>query len=189
MKAKYLQLKRRKAVYHAACNKAEEKYLAEVFKLVKDECDQWGLDFGAGNGVYVFTLPWVNRPLVKPKAAAGYLQQLNQPGNNLIELICPELLEALEAELYSSGGRCCVGCQIEGYASTLNNDNLVCIQSDELEIDYRATPSGNIVSLKDAIEISYGPMTKNLAEAILSAENAHRYWQLFDEFNVNGVKA
>jgi hypothetical protein len=32
-------------------------------------------------------------------------------------------------------------------------------------------------------------MTKILAEAILSAENAHRYWQLFDEFNVNRGKA
>jgi hypothetical protein len=98
MKAKYLQIKKREAVYHAACDKAEEKYLAKVFELVKEECDQWGLDFGAGNGVYVFTLPWVNRHLVKPKAAAGYLQQLNQPEDDLIELISPELFEVLERD-------------------------------------------------------------------------------------------
>ena len=184
MKSKYLQIKKREAAYHAACDKAEERYLTEVFELVKNECDRWGLEFGAGNGIYVFTLPSTNRHLMKLKSAAGYLQCLNQPGCDLIELISPELFELLESDLHGSRG-CCIGCQIENYASSVNDDKLVCIQSDELEIDYEATPKGTIISLQDAKEISYGPMRKNLAQIILNTENAHEYWQLFDEFNVN----
>lgn len=146
MKSKYFQIKKRETAYHVACDKAEEKYISEVFELLKQECDQWGLDFNAGNGIYVFTLPWTNRHLMKLKAAAGYLQQLNQPGDDLIQLISPELFDVLESDLYGGRG-CCVGCQIEGYASTLGNDKLVYLQSNELEIDYQAIPDGSIVSL------------------------------------------
>ena len=184
IKSNYSQIKKREIVYRASCDKAEEKYLAEVFELLKDECNQWGLEFCAGNGVYSFALPSANKHLIKVKAAAGYLQRLNEPGCDLIELICPELFEILEADLHNSRG-CCIGCQLLEYTDNFPNNDLVCIQSNELEIDYQETPDGSIVSLESAKETSYGPMKKNLAEAILASESACDYWQLFDEFQVN----
>ena len=183
IKSKYLQIKKREIVYRASCDKAEEKYLAEVFELLKNECNQWGLEFYAGWGDFTFTLPSANKHLIKVKAAAGYLQRLNEPGCDLIELICPELFEILEADLYNS--RHCIGCQLSEYTDNCPDSDLVCIQSNQLEIDWQATPDGNIVSLESAKEISYGPMKKNLAEAILASENACDYWKLFDEFKVN----
>jgi hypothetical protein len=186
MKSKYLQLKKRETAYHAACDKAEEKYLAEVFNWVKDECDRWGLEFFAGNGGYVFTLPFANNHLMK--AVNGMPKQLNQPWCDLIELICPELPKILDSALYSNP-RCCIGCQVSNYIGDLSQGDLVCIQSNELEIDYQAIPDGSIVSLEDAKELSYGPMNRNLAEAILAAENAHNYWLLFDEFQTDFQKS
>lgn len=183
IKSKYSRIKKREIVYRASCDKAEEKYLAEVFELLKDECNQWGLEFCAGNGVYSFTLPSANKHLIKVNATAG-LQRLNEPGCDLIELICPELFEILEADLHNSRG-CCIGCQLLEYTDNLPNNDLVCIQSNELEIDYQETPDGSIVSLESAKETSYGPMKKSLAEAILASENACDYWQLFDEFQSN----
>ena len=183
IKSKYSRIKKREIVYHASCDKAEKKYLAEVFELLKDECNQWGLEFYAGWGDFTFTLSSANKHLIKVKAAAGYLQRLNEPGCDLIELICPELFEILEADLYNS--RHCVGCQLPEYTDNSPNNNLVCIQSNQLEIDWQATPNGSIISLESAKETSYGPMKKNLAEAILASENACNYWRLFDEFQVN----
>lgn len=45
MKFKYLQIKKRETVYHAVCDKTEQRYIAEVFELLKEECDRWGLEF------------------------------------------------------------------------------------------------------------------------------------------------
>lgn len=106
----------------------------------------------------------------------------------MIELICPELFRILESELHGRRG-CCLGCQLSDYSSGLSNDS-VYIQTNENEAEANDSDTfeGAIVLLKEAKYPSYSPINRNLAEAILSAENAYRYWRLFDEFNVEGVK-
>ena len=171
MKAATLKrIQKSREKYFESCDRAEEKYLDSIQKLVEAECLKWGFEFMSGMGMYSFFLPTHHHQFM------GGTEYQKHADIEFAEQLFPDLISLLEQPLYS--GRNCVGSGLSPFVPEIvQPDFLVVITTDEEEVSMDEYPTGKICDfLTSKAECSRGPIQRNLAEAILQLDAPWDHW-------------